>query len=399
MISAFQELGEQILAKWNDQGQAVAAFQEIAAKALQDSHVLESVEPAQIIDWLSTASDIPEQFATSFGQPPINVYISEKFYIEVLFWVDGTTAIHEHSFSGAFGVLAGSSIHSRYNFELRTHVSPEVQVGDIKFTSSELLERGDIRAIDSGGNFIHALFHLDRPSISVVVRTKWESNRQFSFLKPYVAYDARYENKITSTKLRMLESLNTFDQAAFWDFAHALLKQEHAWTLLHVLSTAYTRSMDEPDKWNKLLESANRHHSEHVINCIETSIREESKVKKLTRLRSVIHDSDLRFFLALLLNIPSRETLLALVAERFGTSEPEALVVNWIAQMSDRGLFRSKADPVLLDTIRLAMRYRSFDEARSSWERQKYEQPVAIEKMKQMWDVAHSSEFLQPLFR
>jgi hypothetical protein len=45
------------------------------------------------------------------------------------------------------------------------------------------------------------------------------------------------------------------------------------------------------------------------------------------------------------------------------------------------------------------MRYRSFDEARSSWERQKYEQPVAIEKMKQMWDVAHSSEFLQPLFR
>ena len=67
--------------------------------------------------------------------------------------------------------------------------------------------------------------------------------------------------------------------------------------------------------------------------------------------------------------------------------------------MSDRGLFRAKADPVLLDTIKLAMRYRSFDEAKSSWACQKDTQQAEVEKMKQMWDVAHASEFLQPLFR
>jgi hypothetical protein len=40
--------------------------------------------------------------------------------IEALFWVDGTTSIHQHSFSGAFQVLAGKSIHSRYRSTVAT---------------------------------------------------------------------------------------------------------------------------------------------------------------------------------------------------------------------------------------------------------------------------------------
>jgi predicted metal-dependent enzyme (double-stranded beta helix superfamily) len=403
MIRAFKELGDQVLANWKSLGERHEQFSEIATTALRESHILETIEPDEIIEWLGASADIPEQFAREstqeFGQPPVNVYVANKFYIQALFWIDGTTAIHEHAFSGAFGVLSGASVHSRYNFQLGNRLSPEVQVGNISFVSSELLKRGDIHTIEVGENFIHALFHLDRPSVSIVVRTRSQTDRQFRYLKPYIAYDTCFDDKRFLTKLRMLESLRIFDPDRFWNYAALLLEHGGAWMLLHVLIIAFQRSAENPDRWKELLEKASQQHSHHVVDSIEASIREESRVKKLTRLRSVIYESDLRFFLALLLNVPSREALLALVAERFRTSEPEALVAEWIRQMSDRGLFRSKTDPVLLDTIKLAMRYRSFDEARLSWEGHKDIEQVELEKMKQMWDVAHASEFLQPLFR
>jgi hypothetical protein len=397
MMKAFQKLGDQIAAEWKSVDESNEHFPEIATSALRKSGVLESVEPEAIIEWLGSSSDLPEQYLKDFGQPPINVYVGDKFHIQALFWIDSTTAIHEHSFSGAFGVLAGSSVHSRYSFEPDGPLSNEVQIGSINFISSELLKRGDIHMIETGEKFIHSLFHLDRPSISVVVRTHSQSSRQFSYLKPNLAYDAYYQDKRLTSRLKMLDSLQSFDTIMFWKYAQLLLNQD-PWMLLQILNIVYQRAAEFPDQWKQLLEAASQHYGRHVIDSMELAVKEEARVRKLNRLRSVIHDADLRFFLALLLNVPKRETLLALVAERFGTADPESLVVDWVRQMSDRGLFRSKTNPLLLDIIRLAMRCNSFEEATSVWQGQNGAQQVEPEKMKEMWEVAHASEFLRPLF-
>ena len=398
MMRAFQELGDRIAAQSKLGDQSNEYFSEIATAALRESGILGSIEPETIIEWLGTSTDLPEQYLKDFGQPPINVYVGDKFYIQVLFWIDSTTTIHEHSFSGAFGVLAGSSVHSRYSFEPGGHLSEEVQIGNINFISSELLKRGDIRTIETGVKFIHSLFHLDRPSVSIVVRTHSQSSRQFNYLKPYIAYDAYYQNKSLTARLRMLEALQAFDMIMLWKYAQLLLKQG-PWMLLQVLNIVYQRAAECPDQSKQLLEAASQHYGCRVIDSMEAVVKEEARVRRLNRLRSAIHDADLRFFLALLLNVPKRETLLALVAERFGTAEPESLVVDWVRQMSDRGLFRTKTNPLLLDIIKLAMRCNSFEEATSVWQRQNGAQPVERERMKEMWEVAHASEFLRPLFR
>jgi hypothetical protein len=41
-------------------------------RALRESRVLDSIEPGQIIEWLGSSADIPEQYAKEFGQPPVN---------------------------------------------------------------------------------------------------------------------------------------------------------------------------------------------------------------------------------------------------------------------------------------------------------------------------------------
>jgi hypothetical protein len=63
-----------------------------------------------------------------------------RFYIQLLFWMDGTTAIHQHEFSGAFHVMHGSSIHAHYEFEKAQPVTPYLRVGNVKMKKMEILE-------------------------------------------------------------------------------------------------------------------------------------------------------------------------------------------------------------------------------------------------------------------
>jgi hypothetical protein len=52
---------------------------------------------------------LPEQRRSdrAFGQPALTLYHGERFFIEALSSHSGTSAIHQHSFSGAFRVLTG----------------------------------------------------------------------------------------------------------------------------------------------------------------------------------------------------------------------------------------------------------------------------------------------------
>jgi len=74
--------------------------------------------PGKSIRWVHNSVSLPEQqdIEGRFGNPPITMFSGARFYIDVYYWLDGTTAIHQHSFTGAFQVLLGSSIHSRYSF-------------------------------------------------------------------------------------------------------------------------------------------------------------------------------------------------------------------------------------------------------------------------------------------
>ena len=88
---------------------------------------------------------------------PLVVYRGDGFYIELLIWVDGSTSIHQHGFSGVFRVIEGSSLHSVYNFRPTRRINSRALVGDIRFISLNYLKTGDQRRITSGpGGLAHA---------------------------------------------------------------------------------------------------------------------------------------------------------------------------------------------------------------------------------------------------
>ena len=169
----FKRLGQRIQEEWLPVHYDPRQLPAVAERALREDAPHASIQPHDVSNWFLATASRPSQpnADTNFGQPPIAVYYHDHFYIEILVWLDGTTDIHQHSFDGAFCVLGGSSIHSTYRFHECARTSERVLLGDVEHLHSELLQPGDVRAIASGSSFIHSLFHLDRPSMSVVVST------------------------------------------------------------------------------------------------------------------------------------------------------------------------------------------------------------------------------------
>ena len=48
------------------------------------------------------AQALPEQMdvEAAFGNPPVTLFAGLRFHIDVYFWLDGTTEIHQHAFAG-----------------------------------------------------------------------------------------------------------------------------------------------------------------------------------------------------------------------------------------------------------------------------------------------------------
>src|SRR4029077_5866317 len=103
-----------------------------------------------------------------------------------------------------------------------------LRVGRLRMIETQLLETGSIVPIVSGSSHIHSLFHLDTPSISVVIRTHSDpgTGPQFTYLPPHLAVDPFHHDALTARRKQLLDVLEKTD-----DSAYATLVREMAGTL------------------------------------------------------------------------------------------------------------------------------------------------------------------------
>ena len=399
MLKPFAELGAAVEKLWKEHGRKEEAFGKVATQALVASNVLATVGPDDIISWLMNSNDVPEQHAEEFSQPPVNVYIGDGFYIQALFWIDSTTAVHEHSFSGAFGVLHGSSVHATYSFTPRQVASKRLVIGDTRFISAELLQRGDVRTILAGDKLIHSLFHLDRPSISLVVRTSRKitlERPQYAYLKPFLAFDDLNLPRLQVVQLRMLESLFVTDLEAFWRTAGDLAAACDPFILCQVLAIAYRKS-DETANWNALLRRVSAE-NRALVDSILPCLKEGNRSNRLFTLRASVHNPVHRFFLALLLNVPEREQIYKLVAQRFPSSDPKALVLQWLGEIFGEEQAGIRITPAALFLIDRILDDPDFERSKAALQEHFQAFPDIDEAtLRNSWAQIQNVELLKPL--
>ena len=360
-MQPFAELGALIESRWRDQNYNEARFPGIAAQALSELKLSDRIDPWDIIRWVHTTPDLPQQMDidANFGDAPITLYSGPRFFIDVYYWLDGTTSIHQHSFSGAFQVLLGGSVHTEYRFEREREINQHFLIGKILPGQVSLLERGDIREIIPGPQFMHSLFHLERPSATITIRNykTFSSAVQYSYLKPFLAYDPFFTDALLKRKLQTVKLLLAMKHPDADRFIEELVESSDFQTAFAVLEQAFEflchRDLEEifglslsRDRFQGLLERARLKHGE-LADLLLPVFEEEWREKEISRRRAQIKGQDHRFFLALLLNVPDRKTVLRLVNERYPGKDAIDLVVGWVRELSATKIFGSKEPNVL----------------------------------------------------
>jgi len=360
-MGPFAELGALVERRWREQDYNEGIFPAIAAQSLNESNLVDRVDPWEIIRWVHGTPNLPQQMDldAGFGNPPITLYVGPRFYVDVYYWLDGTTSIHQHSFSGAFEVLVGSSVHNRYCFEKAREINPHFLAGRLLLKEVSLLKKGDVREINPGPDFIHSLFHLERPSVTITVRTHEAPSTpvQFSYMKPYFARNPFFRNASLVRRVQTVSLLLKMKHPDVDRFIGELIDSSDFQTTYAVLKEAFHflchRELEEivgvsrsSDRFHALLDRARLKHGELAALLLPV-LEEEWRQLEISKRRAEIRGEDHRFFLALLLNVPDRAMLMRLVQEKFPAESPVKLIMGWVKELSATKIYGSKEPNVL----------------------------------------------------
>lgn len=337
------ELGQAIEDAWAARGNHVAAFPEVATRCLEEVDVPEGLSPASILRTVAMTPHLVRQEDPRglFGDPPLTLWRNREFFVSALFWFDGTTSVHQHAFSGAFRVLVGGSIHAPYKFSLAEEITHRLILGDLQLDGPELLRVGDIRTIEPGSAFIHGLFHLERPSVTLVARTYGQPmyEPQYDYLPPGVAYDSFYRDVQLERRFDSVMALANLDPDVGANAACELIGAEDLW-VGYLLARRWFTKADRGGRLQRLLDALAKRHGD-VTAPLLSAFDHERRLLSITTRRKLLTDPEHRLFMALLLNLPDRASMDKVLTQGFPSEDPGVLLGRWVTELaspSQRGV-------------------------------------------------------------
>jgi len=328
----FRKLGAALHNQWKLSDFSPSAFPQIASEALRKSPPSRHIRIRDLIRDFLHEDDQPFQTLSGFGQPELILFDHPRFYIQALFWLDGTTDIHQHTFSGAFHVMAGSSLHSCFRFEDRKVVTPHLHLGKLVRESTDLLETGTTVPIHSGTSCIHSLFHLDTPSVTIVVRTHNDpgSDPQFTYLPPCVAIDPVHQDPLTLRRKQLLDVLERTEDPSYGKEVLAMIRELDLESGFLILQNGIS-ILKQTGEWDGIWSVFSKKHGRAAAGLAET-LEEILRRDALTAMPGHVEDPEHRFFLALMMNVQERREILSMIRARTGT-DPVRTVIRWAGEL------------------------------------------------------------------
>jgi len=351
-MEIFKRLGAEIEGLWRAENYNEAKLPGIAADALRRADIPRKTDVWDIARWALGENELPRQRDVTgrFGEPPITIYSGLRFHIDVYFWFEGTTAIHQHSFCGAFQVMFGSSIHSWYGFETERVINKFTETGKMSLKVCELLNVGDVQEIVAGKHYIHSLFHLDHPSATIVVRTDRSPLElpQYSYHKPSLAIDPFFDQDTITKKMQITAALlkaHNPDADAMIGRWLAECDLQTTFALLTLLRGHLRSSQidqlfklaDPKERFENYLNIARRRHGA-AIDEFGAVFERQDILDEIFRRRSFVTDPEHRFFMALLLNVDGKEKIFELVNQRYPDADPLEKVLDWTFDLANTRL-------------------------------------------------------------
>jgi hypothetical protein len=337
----FSFLGQTVSETWSRFGRGSASLVDAAEQALTAVDVPEGLDALAFLSWAAGAGQLPRQSAPNdvFGQPPLILHWEDDFFVQALTWMDGTTAIHQHGFAGAFRVLQGSSLHVEHTFSAGERFSDDrLLVGELSMRRAEVLRPGDTRRIEPGDGFIHALFHLEQPTVTCVVRNTscGLPNPQYSYRPPGLAWDGLWDDRTWSKRLQSLDTVNRLDPRAGRATALDLVTRLPLWeafSLVDHWALGHSWDATTADLAARL---AAREQS--LGEVLAPALEQDSRVRRILFRRGMLKARHQRVLLALLANLADEASITAVLHDLFPGQTPGGLLVDWVEELAAPGL-------------------------------------------------------------
>jgi hypothetical protein len=357
-LDYFDVLGRAVSQAWSVRGRDATVLPDVAERALAVIEPPSGLDAAAILSWTAGARHLPKQTrpGDTFGQPPLVLYREEDFYIQALTWMEGTTAIHDHGFAGAFMVLQGSSLHVEHTLAVAERLADDQLVlGNLTVRRPEVLGPLDVRRIEPGGDFIHALFHLEQPTVSIVVRNR-SCNLllpEYGYLSPGLGWDGLWEDRTWSKRLQSIDTLVRLDPSAGRRRMEELVAGEATlWEAFSLLHHWFSRHWWD-DVSATLAELLARRAAPLAI--LGPVLEREAGVRRILARRGLLDALHQRLFLALLANLPDAPSITTILGRLFPGQPPGALLLDWVEELASprlRGVSGLRLTPERLAQFR-----------------------------------------------
>lgn len=248
MIDSLRKLAARIDAEWTAAGARVASLPAIAARLLEDAQPHRDYDGlASLADWTLSSRTFPQPCNPfgPLGPPAFTIWSNGRFFVNVYAYSTPEVVIHDHDFAGAFTNLSGTTIHATYAFPDAERVAPEVHVGELAVRGLEVVRAGDVRRIDPGRRFIHQVWHVDQPTVVLVIRTGPlpAPRRQYQYLHAGIATEVFRDGALSLDAperfrytQKMVECLRGSPGGGI-GYLRLLLQQERPWDAVwHLLN-------------------------------------------------------------------------------------------------------------------------------------------------------------------
>jgi hypothetical protein len=406
-VNFFDKLGALVERRWADENFDNSRFAGVALAALEEMPPSEHAQHLQIVQWVIAADRLPPQDLESrFGEPPLTLYKSDLFYIQALFWLDAPTVVHEHSFAGAFHVLEGSSLHSRYQFELKERINSRLLVGEVRLRSVECLMKGDSRAILPGRQFSHSTFHLEKPTVTIVIRTEVneDARPQYSYLRPSIAFDPFAKRSLLTRQLELFNLLHATNEPGYLSLARELLSGSDFETGFWLLEQSCRHLPAQ--EFASLLELAERRLGglTKLFPAVFCQLRREAKIDSRCRFMA---KPEHRLLLGLLACLPNRASIFKFIRSQFA-GDPVELISRWIEEMAgakvpdvgEPNALGVRFDESSLLIFKSLLEGLSFDSMKERMKQEYDAEDVEAQnkELRQFFSALQSSVLFEPLF-
>jgi hypothetical protein len=335
-LQYFNRLAALTYRHWNIANRDDAALPPAAMRALAELPAHEHIRASDVVEWAATTPALPPQLdpQSQFGDPPLTVYNDGCLVIDIYFWLHSSTSIHQHAFAGAFYVLEGASVETEYTFHEERRYNQCLATGQLRRHDVLVNQQGACRPILAGAQFIHSLFHLDYPSVSLVVRANVPASQpQLEYWWPRIAIQAAGQaTPLQRRRLELLSMLGACRPAKLPRFLQSIFNGASPQEVVWGVQRALPFFRERPEEFRELLGPPRELYGSLIDDAL-ASFESESALDALSAMRQYATSPSSRLLLALLLNARGARDLLSLIQVHSQPPDPAEEALRLAAQL------------------------------------------------------------------